>query len=62
MLLAHDPLRKHTLEPVFGLAHWGPPGDDQVQTADFRKLMVLILSYYVHKRELPFFNNDEKKF
>lgn len=61
-LLAHDTLRKHTLEPVFGLAHWGPPGDDRVQTADFGKLMVLILSDYVHKRELSFFNNAEKKF
>lgn len=44
VLLAHDTLRKHSLEPVFGLAHWGPSGDDRVQTADFGKLTVLILS------------------
>lgn len=51
-LLAHDTPRKHTLEPVFGLAHWGRPGDHRVQMVDFEKLTVLIVSDYVHKREL----------
>lgn len=60
-LLAQDTLRKRTLEPVFGLVHWGPPGNDRVQTVDFGKFTVLILSDYVHKRELPFFNSAEKK-
>lgn len=60
-LLAQDTLRKHTLEPVFGLVHWGPPGDDRVQTADFRKFTDLILSDYVHKRLYLFSTVLKKK-
>lgn len=60
-LLAQDTLRKHTLEPVFGLVHWGPPGDDRVQTAEFRKFTHLILSDYVHKRLYLFSTVLKKK-
>lgn len=46
--------------PVFRLAHWGPPGDDGVQTVDFGQMAVLVLSDCVPKREPHSFNNAEK--
>lgn len=58
-LLEQDTLRKRTLEPVFGLAHRGPPGDDLVQMADFGKLTVLILSMFI--RESYLFSTMLKK-